>query len=167
MSIDNDLLIIGRQEEALRFTQFSSEMAWRIGERLRRVGAELGLPVVVDVRRFGEPLFYSALAGAVPDNAEWVRRKSNVVARFYRSSYAVGLEMKKKGTTLLEQYALPDADYAAHGGAFPIHVINAGVIGSVTVSGLPQRADHELVVQVLCEQLGVERAPLAMPIPIG
>ena len=39
--------------------------------------------MVIDVRRFGQPLFYAALDGTTPDNAEWVRRKSNVVARFH------------------------------------------------------------------------------------
>ena len=49
--------------------------------------------VVIDVRRFGQQLFYSALPGSSPDNAEWVRRKSNMVARFHRSSYRMGLEL--------------------------------------------------------------------------
>ena len=93
--------------------------------------------VVIDVRRFGQPLFYCALPGSSPDNAEWVRRKSNLVARFHRSSYRMGLEV---GAHLFEKYALPMTDFAAHGGSFPICVQGAGVIGSITVSGLPQRA---------------------------
>jgi uncharacterized protein (UPF0303 family) len=92
--------------------------------------------------------------GTTPDNVEWVRRKSNVVARFHRSSYAVGLKLKSKNETLAEQQGLPLADYATHGGSFPLAVADAGVVGSVTVSGLPQRADHELVVEALCGMLG-------------
>jgi uncharacterized protein (UPF0303 family) len=105
---------------------------------------------VIDVRRFGQPLFYNALAGTTPDNAEWARRKANTVARFHRSSYAVGLELQQKNTTLLEKFGLSLPEYAAHGGSFPLSVSGAGVIGSVTVSGLPQRDDHQLVVEALC-----------------
>ena len=114
-------------------------------------------PVVIDVRRFGQPhqpLFYSALAGTTPDNARWVERKTNVVARFHRSSYAVGLSLAESGRSFSERYSLPDADYAAHGGSFPLHVAGTGVIGSLTVSGLPQREDHNLVVEALCLELG-------------
>jgi uncharacterized protein (UPF0303 family) len=54
-----------------------------------------------------------------------------------------------KNVTLHERYGLPVADYAADGGSFPLHVEGAGVVGSVTVSGLPQRADHDLVVEAV------------------
>jgi uncharacterized protein (UPF0303 family) len=91
-----------------------------------------------------------------------VRKKSNVVARFHRSSYGFGLNLKMKNVTLHERYGLPVADYAADGGGFPLHVEAAGVVGSVTVSGLPQRADHELVVEALCGMLGRDYAELKL-----
>ena len=118
--------------------------------------------MVIDVRRFGQPLFYAALDSTTPDNAEWVRKKSNVVARFHRSSYGVGLSLKAKNETLLEKFGLPMADYAAHGGSSPLTVRGAGVVGSVTVSGLPQRADHELVVEALCAELERDYAELRL-----
>ena len=158
---ENDLAAIAEQERELHFSRFDEEAAWRLGSRLRDSATSRKLGIVIDVRRFGQALFYSALAGASPDNAEWVRRKSNLVARFHRSSYAIGLDM---GASLFEKYGLPVADYAAHGGGFPIRVHGVGVIGSVTVSGLPQRADHELVVEALCAELGKDYANLALPV---
>ncbi|HZC35313.1 MAG TPA: heme-degrading domain-containing protein [Chthoniobacterales bacterium] len=163
MDLSRDLERIEHQERELTLAKFDLEVAWRLGQRLRELAAERRLPVVIDIRYFGQPLFYSALPGSVPDNAEWVRRKSNTVARFHRSSYAVGLMLKQAQTTLLERYALPVADFAAHGGSFPIHVKGIAVIGAVTVSGLPQRADHELVVEALCLELGQAYGSLALP----
>ena len=93
--------------------------------------------------------------GTTPDNVEWVRRKSNVTARFHRSSYAIGREMEEKKSNLLDRYGLPIAEYASHGGSFPLRGKGAGVIGSITVSGLPERADHQLAVEALCLELGI------------
>ena len=41
-----------------------------------------------------------------------------------------------------------------HGGAFPLAVEGAGVIGTVVVSGLPQLDDHAMVVKALHQFLG-------------
>ena len=154
MAIHDDLSRIALQEEKLILPRFDHEAAWRIGTRLREMAVARNFGLVIDVRRFDEPMFYCALAGTTPNNPDWARRKGNVVAHFHRSSYAMGLEMEQKKTSLVERYGLPFSEFAAHGGGFPIRVANAGVIGSVTVSGLPQRADHELVVEALCGELG-------------
>jgi uncharacterized protein (UPF0303 family) len=163
MGLTEDLERIALQERELQLPNLDARMAWELGFRLQSMAAERKLPVVIDIRRFGQPLFYAALEGTTPDNAEWVRRKSNVVARFHTSSYAVGLKLKQKNETLTEQQGLPLADYATHGGSFPISVKGVGVIGSVTVSGLPQRADHELVVEAICGLLGRHYGHLCLP----
>jgi uncharacterized protein (UPF0303 family) len=163
MSLTQDLVVIAKQEEELVFPEFDLEFAWKLGSRLRDLATTRQLPVAIDVRRFGQPIFYTALRGSTPDNAEWVRRKGNIVARFYRSSYAVGLELKQADSNLTDKFALPSADYASHGGSFPLKVARVGVIGSVTVSGLPQRADHELVIEALCGELGRDFQEFALP----
>jgi len=162
MGLSEDLERVKLQERELVLPRLDALVAWDLGVRLRTLAEERGLVVVIDVRRFGQPLFYAALDGTTPDNVEWVRRKSNVVARFHRSSYAVGLSLKVKGETLTESQGLPLSDYATHGGSFPLTVAGAGVVGSVTVSGLPQRSDHELVVEALCAVLGRNYAELRL-----
>ena len=154
MGLSEDLERIALQEEELKLPQLDAETAWALGSKLRAMAAERNLAVVIDVRRFRQPLFYAAMEDTTPDNVEWVRRKSNVVARFHRSSYAVGLREKQKGQTIYENQGLPLADYATHGGSFPLSVQGAGIVGSVTVSGLPMRQDHELVIEALCALLG-------------
>lgn len=163
MALSDDLAAIRVQERELQFSKFDEDVAWQLGTRVRELAIAKKFGVVIDVRRFGQPLFYCALAGTSPDNPEWVRRKGNIVARFHRSSYAIGLELQQSGATLMDKHGLSLADYAVHGGSFPIRVAFAGVIGSVTVSGVPQRSDHELVVEALCSVLGKEYTSLALP----
>ncbi|HEY0784817.1 MAG TPA: heme-degrading domain-containing protein [Acidobacteriaceae bacterium] len=165
MAIADDLEQIARQERELQFVRFDHEIAWRLGLTLRDLAVVRGHRVVIDVRRFGQQLFLSALEQTTPDNLEWVRRKTNTVARLLRSSYAVGLSLEQKQSTLSAKYALAAADYVSHGGSFPLAVVGAGVLGAVTVSGLDQRADHELVVEALCLCLGksYEELKLASP----
>ena len=162
MGLAEDMEQVARQERELVLPRLDAEVAWELGSSLRAMAVERGYGVAIDVRRFGQPLFYSALEGTTPDNVEWVRRKSNVVARLYRSSYAVGLSLALKKQTLEEKYGMFGTDYMAHGGAFPLTVENAGVVGCATVSGLPQRADHELVVEALCLALGRDYAALRL-----
>ncbi len=166
MSLADDITRIAHQEQLLRFPAFDPEIAWTLGLTLRELAIARKQSIVIDIRRFGQPhqqLFYNALPGTTPDNARWVQRKVNVVARFHRSSYAVGLYLQHNNSSLTEKYALPEAEYATHGGAFPIHVENAGIIGAVTVSGLPQREDHNLVVEALCLILTHDHATLRLP----
>lgn len=154
MNRDDDLARIKRQEELLHFPAFNVDQAWSLGSQLRSWADDRQWPIVIDIRRFDMPLFFAAMAGSAPDNVDWVRRKTNVVQRFHRSSYGFGLELQAKGTTLEERFGLSLADYAAHGGGFPLTVTGAGIIGSITVSGLPQRDDHNLVVRAICGALG-------------
>jgi uncharacterized protein (UPF0303 family) len=162
MGLNEDIERVKLQERELRLPSLDAKVAWDLGLRLRSMAEERKLAVVIDVRRFGQPLFYAALDGTTPDNVEWVRRKSNLVARFHRSSYSLGLSLKAKKQSLQEEFGLPAADYAPHGGSFPLNVEGAGVIGSVTVSGLPQRADHGLVIEALCAMLGRDYAKLKL-----
>jgi uncharacterized protein (UPF0303 family) len=161
MGLNEDIERVALQERELRLPRLDARVAWELGARLRSMAEERGLSVVIDVRRFGQPLFYTALDGTTPDNPEWVRRKGNMVARYHRSSYGMGLNLKIKGQTL-EDRGHSIADFAAHGGSFPLHVEGAGIVGSVTVSGLPQRDDHELVVEALCAMLGRDYAALKL-----
>jgi uncharacterized protein (UPF0303 family) len=166
MAIPEDLAIIARQEAELLFPTFNAETAWRLGLGLRELAVSRSYSIVIDIRRFGQPhhpLFYTAMSGTTPDNARWVQRKSNVVARFHRSSYAIGLALQQTGLTFTNRYSLPDADYAAHGGCFPLTVAGTGIVGCVTVSGLTQREDHNLVVEALCNELHCNHTALRLP----
>ncbi|MFE2097207.1 heme-degrading domain-containing protein [Streptomyces sp. NPDC059468] len=142
------------QERRLVFRRFTHDDAWALGSLLVELARERQAPVAIDIRRAGQQLFHAALPGSTPDNDAWIDRKRRVVERYGASSYLVGARFRAKGTTFEESSRLDPDTYAAHGGSFPIHVEDVGVIGTVTVSGLPQLQDHRFVVEVLEQFLG-------------
>lgn len=151
-----DLDCIDEQLRRLRFTAFDEDVAWRLGCELRRRATELDLAVTIEVRLAGATVFQHAMRGTSPANADWARRKRNVVETLHRPSYAVGLEATANGRSVLAEMGLDARDVASHGGAFPIVVDGVGVVGVATVSGLPQRQDHELVVEALAALCGAD-----------
>ena len=104
-----------------------------------------------------------AMAGTSPDNPEWIRRKSNCVRRFNKPSYALTLRQTKSGKGFAPDDAVDPMEIAAHGGSFPIRIEGVSVVGTITVSGVPGRRDHGYVVEAICEHLGIDYAPLALP----
>lgn len=160
-AIEADLEKIRAQEEALVFSHFDADTALALGLALRDAAKTSQAAVTIDIRQGDNILFFHAMKGTAPANADWARRKRNLVELMRRPSYALGLEIKLSGDPLDGKMALPPRDYAAHGGCFPIRVQGAGHIGTVTVSGLPQREDHKLVVAVLAQLLGKDAAAFA------
>jgi uncharacterized protein (UPF0303 family) len=145
---------LAAQEERLQFDRFDNDDAWALGCLLVEVAKERSLPITIDVRRGGQQLFHAARPGTAPDNDRWIERKVRVVERLHASSFLVGRRLAAKGATFDAGYGVDPAQYATHGGAFPIRVRNVGVVGVVTVSGLPQADDHALVVEALGRFLG-------------
>ena len=157
-----DLARIALQEERLQFEEFTAETAWELGNRLKTAAEAWGGAVAIDVQIAGQPLFFYAMPGTTADNLNWIRRKRNVTRHFHRSSYAVGLELQQRQTTLWERSALPLRHYAPFGGCFPIRLKGGLFVGTITVSGLPQRDDHTLIVAVLADWLNQSLAELAL-----
>jgi uncharacterized protein (UPF0303 family) len=151
MSDDLKALIaqIEEQEQRLVLPRFDEADAWSLGCLLVNLATERNLPVAVDIRRGQQQLFHAGLPGASADNDAWIERKVRVVYRFDASSYLVGRRLAAKGQTLGAELGVDPALFAAHGGAFPVRVTGAGLVGVVTVSGLPQAEDHALVVEAL------------------
>lgn len=137
------------EEERLVFDSFSNERALELGLELLETAKARGVAVTIDIRRGEQQLFHYAMTGTSPNNDLWVRRKAAVVSLFHKSSYHVGQEVVAKGDDFELRQRLNPADYAAHGGSFPVTIRGTGVVGTITVSGLPQREDHELVIETL------------------
>jgi len=156
VSIESDLKTIAVQEQQLQFDAFSAETAWQLGSLLRADALARRAAMTFEIQVAGRTLFLAATDGAPAGQADWIRRKRNVVMRFGHCSYMVGLQLEQDGRTIEARHGLTLADYAMHGGGFPIILRGTGVIGSVISSGLHQRVDHGMVVDALAGVLGIE-----------
>ena len=140
---------LAQQEKQLQFTAFTSDTALALGLKVIELARQRDKSVTVNVTVNGKVLFHHAMQGATPDQADWIRRKSNVVTRFGRCSYQIGTDYKNRGVAFEEVKYLDPKEYAPYGGSFPVVVRNVGLIGTATVSGLRQAEDHAIVVEAL------------------
>ncbi|MDB5056379.1 MAG: heme-degrading protein [Bacilli bacterium] len=141
------------EENILQFKRFTNESAYQLGTKLVAQAIAKSLPLAIDICRGEQQLFHYALPGTSKDNDEWIKRKNRVVNRFLHSSYYMAIHYNILNTTIQEKSFLDPSEYAAFGGAFPIIIQNVGVVGTITVSGLPHKQDHDFVVEVIKEFL--------------
>lgn len=142
------------QEAELRFPSFSNTEAIALGAAIAEKARSRGQAITVDIWRSGQQLFHCALEGTTADNDQWALRKARSAERFGHASFLVGLRLKLDGLRLEEKHFVDPLEFSAHGGAFPVYVKGTGLVGTITVSGLPQEDDHALVVECIREFLG-------------
>lgn len=148
-----------KEEAELAFPSFNEDDAWSLGTLLAERARTEGLSITIDISTKDKVLFHYTCPGTTPDNDQWVIRKRNLVNRFGHSSWYFAQKLKQDGSTLEGRYYVSEKDYAAHGGCFPINVQRTGLIGTVTVSGLPQAEDHAFVVRAIRDYLAGVRRP--------
>lgn len=159
VSIATDLDTIAIQERMLLFPSFGSETAWKLGSKLRADAVTRNASMTFEIQVAGRTVFLTTTGSPAPGQADWIRRKRNVVMRFGHSSYAVGLQLEQEGKTIEERHGLTLADYAMHGGGFPLLLTGTGLVGSIIASGLAQREDHAMVVNAIAATLGLSNVP--------
>jgi uncharacterized protein (UPF0303 family) len=157
-TLEQELKRVEAEERELVLDSFDNQDAMDLGLALVEKARARQLPIAIDVERCGQRVFHAAMPGSAPDNGHWIERKKRLVNRTYRSSYSTGLKLRVEQKTLAELMYLDVNDYAPHGGCVPVVVSSVGFVGTVTVSGLPQRLDHELVVETLREHIAGRKA---------
>lgn len=155
-TIEEDLQTVAEQERVLQFDTFPADAAWAIGCALRADAIARQAGMTFEIQIAGRTLFACSSLNASASQADWIRRKRNTVMRFGRSSYAVGLGLKLEGEDLATRHEVSLADFAVHGGGFPIVLKGTGLVGTVVSSGLDQRTDHAMVVHALASFLGID-----------
>lgn len=145
-----------QEERELQFNRFNEVTAWELGSLLVKRALRESLPITIDITRGSHQIFHASMPGTSADNDEWIKRKVSLVYRFGHSSFYMNQLLKRTGKSIEQAYLVSESEYAPHGGCFPILLKDTGMVGTVTVSGLPQEEDHRLVVEAIREVLGEE-----------
>lgn len=141
----NDTAIIRK----IHLDAFTNTIAMEMGQCVIALANERHHAVAVQVARLNQTVFLSVCDGVSADKHHWLRRKTNTAKHFEDSSLYVKNDLQNRGKSLQDPYQLDSKDYIAMGGAIPIFVNNAGMVGVITVSGLSDIEDHQLIVEAL------------------
>ena len=144
-----------KQEQQLVLPEFNSDVAYTLGMMMINRAKMEGKVIAVSITVARQNIFHYAQDGLGVDADNWIRRKSNVVYEYHKSSLLVGVKLEKEGSSLIAHGRNPN-DFMVNGGSFPIRVKGAGVIGVITVTGLPHLEDHEYVATALADHLSVK-----------
>lgn len=153
-----DLNQLLAQEVELQFEHFDNQTAWELGCLIKNRAEANQVNVAIEIVLNSHCLFSFAMPNTARDNQSWIKRKRNVVDRYQHSSWYMGQYYKAKGKTIDQASLVDRTEFAPYGGSFPLNIKGVGVVGSISVSGLPQYEDHQLVVETITEYLAGERA---------
>jgi len=145
-----------KEEALLCFDHFSNEDALALGLKVVEKAKERGVSVAVGIDINGTEMFHYTMTGASQRLGMWVKRKQNTVRETWISTYHVHQQLIHDGKDLWKNWRLNDVEYGSIGGGFPITIKGTGVVGSIACSGLPHEEDHQLLVDALCDMLGVD-----------
>ena len=141
------------QLDALQFPELGADAAVRLGMIATRRALAEGLVALIEIQLGDRTVYRAALEGTTASNDDWLRRKFAVVRRFEQSSLAMRVHFEEQGTDFHAATGLPESDYAAYGGGWPLMVRGAGMVGVMGVSGLPHLDDHLLITGSITEFL--------------
>jgi uncharacterized protein (UPF0303 family) len=134
--------------QAPDLTTFSRADAFELGSLLVSLARARRLPVAVRLTLGDQIVFHAGLEGSTADNDSWLARKIETVRRYDVASMQVAERFARLGVDAATDLGLDVGRYAISGGAVPIRLAGAQV-GVVAVSGLTDRADHDLAVEAI------------------
>lgn len=138
------------EEQKTELTHFTNEDALKIGMFIINYMKQHNLgSVAVSIEKNKEVVFSHIMDGAMPENMTWCARKRNVVARFGHSSMYVEHEFKSRGKIFELDGLLDPNQHQATGGCIPVFVKNVGMVGTISISGMPSEDDHALAVNAI------------------
>ena len=82
------------------------------------------------------------------DKHNWLRRKANISRQFEESSLSVKKDLKD-GNMTLEKLSGWTKRFSGKRRAIPVFIKNGGMIAVITVSGLHDEEDHNIIIEAL------------------
>lgn len=147
------------QEDILQFSHFTNADAWELGNLLVKEARSRGLTLAIQIRlNNGLIVFQYAFDGVNCYNFRRLDRKNNTVRLMEKSSLYMCMLLEKSNETL-QDLSLSPEEVGFYGGGFPIRLEDAGVIGSIAVSGIGHIQDHDFIIKVLSKYLHVDEVP--------
>lgn len=145
--------ILEQQEKDLVFDNFTNQDALKLGIILTEVCKETPSPLSMRVFLDDVIVFQYTMEGDSNRRFGWTLRKYNLIKKTGHSS----MHGKVRALYLneLQDLYLDKDTYGFGCGGFPITVKGKGIIGAITVSGLPDPLDHFLVVKALEKMLNI------------
>lgn len=133
----------------IELDHFSNRIALDMGLKIIELAKSRKQHIAVEISRLNHTVFLFVDDDLPADKHNWLRRKANVAKRFEESSLSVKSDLKEGQMSLDKTFGLDERDFIAKGGSIPIFVKNAGMIGTITVSGLHDEEDHNIIVESL------------------
>lgn len=147
------------QEEILQFTHFTNNDAWELGSIMVAEAKKRNIPLAIRIElNNGLCVFQHFPDGTTLRNQMHIEKKINTVKLMEKSSLNFYTSMRKSEKTLSD-LALDEKEYVCCGGGFPIRMEEAGVIGSIAVSGLNHVSDHDFIVKCVGKYLHADEVP--------
>lgn len=156
MNINDKIKAINEQESRLVFDKFGAKEAWELGKVIVAQAELLGVSPAISIRNTtGYPVFQYGFEGTGLEHEAWMERKENTAIYKGMSTMKVHLLEEESNIDIVNDWFMDPMTYSTCPGAFPIRVKNAGIVGTIIVSGISVLMDHNLIVNALCEYLNI------------
>ena len=133
----------------IELDSFSNRMALDMGLKIIALAESRNQQIAVEICRLNHSVFLYVDDKLPVDKHNWLRRKANVAKQFEESSLNVKNDLEIRKMTLEKTFGLDEKDFLAKGGSIPIFLKNAGMIATITVSGLNDEEDHKIIIEAL------------------
>ncbi len=133
----------------IELEQFSNKLALQMGLAVVELAKSRDQHIGIEISRLNHTVFLYIDDSLPADKRNWLRRKANVAKRFEESSLAVKNDLEAGKMSLDKTFGLDERDFLAKGGSIPIFVKGAGMVATITVSGLHDIQDHQIIIDAL------------------